>query len=103
MKSFQEQGLPGFTETTITDVESLKEALAQIRERGYAYDLGEIISDLRCVAAPIRDFRGQVIAAISMSLPAYRFERSEQHFRNAIVRSGQQISRHMGYVSKKTS
>ena len=94
-----EYGLPGFTEATITDIEALKEELANVRKRGYAYDLGEIITDLRCVAAPIRDFQGRVIAAISMSVPAFRFERSEQHFRNAIVRSGQVISRHLGYVT----
>jgi DNA-binding IclR family transcriptional regulator len=95
----KEQGLPGFTEATITDAEGLKEELAQVRKNGFAYDRGEIISDLRCVASPIRDFQGRVIAAISMSVPAYRFERSEQHFRNAIVRAGQLISRHLGYIT----
>ena len=93
------QGLPGFTDQTITEPEQLRAELALVREHGYAYDLGEIISDLRCVAAPIRNYKSAVIAAISMSVPAYRFERSHQHFRTAIIRAGQQISRYFGYIS----
>ena len=34
---------------------------------GYAYDLGEDQSSIRCVAAPLRDATGRVIAAISVS------------------------------------
>lgn len=93
-----EQGLPCFTDQTIVDPEKLKIELAKVRDEGYAYDLGEIIPDLRCVAAPIRDFKGRVTASISMSVPAYRFERSHQQFRLAIVRAAQSISRNLGYI-----
>lgn len=95
----QQNGLPRFTDQTITDPEKLQRELARVREQGYAYDLGEIISDLRCVAAPIRNYSGKVVAAISMSVPSYRFERSRDTFRTAILQAGKLISCHMGYVA----
>ena len=64
--------LPRFTERTIVDPERLRRELAQARERGYAQALGEIEEGLNAVAAPIRDASGAVVAAVSVSGPAYR-------------------------------
>jgi DNA-binding IclR family transcriptional regulator len=90
-------GLPSFTPNTITDEEELSQALAKIRKQGYAYDLEEILPDLCCVGAPIYNYTGQVIAAISMSIPAYRFRRSQAEYRDAIVRTAKAISSRLGY------
>jgi DNA-binding IclR family transcriptional regulator len=90
-------GLPRFTPNTITDEEELSQALAKIRKQGYAYDLEEILLDLCCVGAPIYNHTGQVIAAISMSIPAYRFRRSQTEYRDAIVRAAKSISARLGY------
>lgn len=90
-------GLPRFTENTITDEQELLENLVKIRKQGYAYDMEEILPDLCCVAAPIYDHRGQVIAAISMSIPAYRFRRSQTEFRDAVMRAAKSISKRLGY------
>jgi DNA-binding IclR family transcriptional regulator len=90
-------GLPRFTPNTITDEEELGQALVKIRKQGYAYDLEEILRDLCCVGAPIYNHSGQVIAAISMSIPAYRFRRSQTEYRDAIVRSARIISERLGY------
>jgi IclR family transcriptional regulator, KDG regulon repressor len=93
----QTAGLPGFTPNTITDEVELAQALAKIRKQGYAYDLEEILIDLCCVAAPIYNHTGQVIAAISMSIPAYRFRRSQTEYRDAIARAAKSISERLGY------
>src|SRR5687767_3553983 len=77
----QTAGLPRFTDHTITDEEDLIQNLVKIRKQGFAYDLEEILPDLCCVAAPIYNHTGQVIAAISMSIPAYRFRRSQPEYR----------------------
>lgn len=90
-------GLPKFTPNTITSEEELGQALVKIRKQGYAYDLEEILPDLCCVAAPIYNHTGQVIAAISMSLPAYRFRRSQTEYRDAVVRTAKIISERLGY------
>ncbi len=90
-------GLPRLTPNTITDPEELVQALAKIRKQGYAYDLEEIVMDLCCVGAPVYDYRGDVIAALSMSIPAYRFQRAQTEFRKAIVRAAKLVSERMGY------
>jgi IclR family KDG regulon transcriptional repressor len=53
-------------------LESLKEDLCQIRRRGYAIDDEEHNTGVRCVSAPIFDFRGNVIASIGISGPSDR-------------------------------
>jgi DNA-binding IclR family transcriptional regulator len=77
----------------------LEQSLAKIRKQGYAFDLEEILPELCCVGAPVRNYIGNVIAAISMSIPAYRFARSQTQFRNAIVRAGKLVSERLGYYS----
>jgi IclR family transcriptional regulator, KDG regulon repressor len=94
------EGLPRYTPNTITDGCKLEQALAQIRKQGYAYDLEEILPDLCCVGAPIRNYTNQVIAAISMTIPAYRFQRAQTEFRKAIVRSAKMISERLGYYGR---
>ena len=56
-----------FTETTFADRESLEAELERIAERGWATDNGEHDTYVMCVAAPIRDSRGQVVAAVSIT------------------------------------
>ena len=59
--------LPRYTESTIISKIALKDELAQIRQRGWAYDDEEDSPGVRCIAAPVRDHQGRVIAAISIS------------------------------------
>ncbi|MEU6201907.1 IclR family transcriptional regulator C-terminal domain-containing protein [Streptomyces sp. NPDC047061] len=44
-----------------------------IRRDGVAYDLGDVSPEIRCVAAPVRDEAGTVVAALSISTTAARF------------------------------
>jgi len=60
-------GLPRHTPTTITDSATLREELARIRALGYAVDDAELHPDVRCVAAPVRDHTGNVVASLSVS------------------------------------
>ena len=93
----QTAGLPRFTDNTIINEQELLQNLAKIRKQGFAYDLEEILPDLCCVAAPIYDYTSNVIAAISMSVPAYRFRRSQTEYRDAVVRTAKIISERLGY------
>ncbi|MFQ5945827.1 MAG: IclR family transcriptional regulator, partial [Anaerolineae bacterium] len=72
-----EKRLPRFTPHTITDASTLKVHLHRVREQGYAVDNTEHEPEIRCVASPIRDHRGAVIAAISLTVPAFRKSREE--------------------------
>lgn len=68
------RGLPKRTDTTITDETALREELGRVRERGYAYDNGERLAGLRCVAAPIKALDGHALGAISVSGPTSRMK-----------------------------
>lgn len=61
-----------FTDRTIAEPQRLRADLAAARERGYTQAVGELEEGLNGVAAPVRDAAGAVIAAISVSGPAYR-------------------------------
>lgn len=72
LQKFAEQGLPRYTENTITDLGELKRELLQIKKQGYSLDREEIEVGLTCVAAPIIDSSGEVVAAVSVSGPVTR-------------------------------
>ena len=93
-----EAGLARFTETTLTDPAALRAALAEIRARGFATDSEEHQPGLACVAAPIRDHAGRVVAAISASGPVWRFpaERREAMVA-AVCRSAAEVSAALGW------
>lgn len=67
-------GLSSSTPDTITDRAELEKELAQIREEGVAFDDGERISGLRCVAAPILSTEDRILGAISVSGPSNRIQ-----------------------------
>jgi len=60
------------TSHTITEPDALLEELRLVAKRGYALDDCELFDDLRCVAVPIKDADGHVVAALSASSPASR-------------------------------
>lgn len=88
-----------FTPNTIDSLAKLKECLAEVCQKGYAYDLEEIEIGLRCVAAPIKDHRGMTVAAISLSGPTNRIpdELLEQLSRD-VVDAAHKISVKLGYL-----
>ncbi|MGV9718307.1 IclR family transcriptional regulator [Rhodococcus pyridinivorans] len=61
------------TPSTTTSPHALADALTTVRSSGFATDMGETVSEVHCVAAPVRDDLGSVVAAISLSVPATRF------------------------------
>jgi DNA-binding IclR family transcriptional regulator len=61
------KGLAFHTKTTITQPEEFFTHLRMIRERGYSIDNCENEEGIRCVALPVRDHEGKVVAAISIA------------------------------------
>ena len=66
------RGLTKYTEHTLITKEQLMEELQAIRSRGYAYDNEECELGARCIAVPIRNYSGHVIASISVTGPTGR-------------------------------
>ncbi|GAB7389102.1 IclR family transcriptional regulator [Bacillaceae bacterium] len=94
----EKHGMARHTERTITDKGVLLQELRKIRQRGYALDEEENELGIQCVAAPIFDHRGQVIAAISVSGPTVRMSDERKRVLIQLVKdTGAKISRRMGY------
>jgi len=53
--------------------------LEQVRENGYSTDLQDNEMGICCVGAPVFDHGGRVVAGISVSTPASRFDRARLH------------------------
>src|SRR5215212_10830811 len=63
----EHQGMPALTPNTITTLEGLADELELVRDFGHACDHEETLIGLCCVAAPIYDSTGTVVAAVSFS------------------------------------
>lgn len=85
-------GLTGLTRNSITDLDELADELAQVKEQGYAYDREEKSIGLCCIGAPIRDHAGVVVAALSLSVPAYCFPEFREEYTAAVVGATRRIS-----------
>ncbi|XEQ91325.1 HTH-type transcriptional regulator XynR [Sporomusa carbonis] len=93
--------LKKYTENTVGDLAGLIHQIRQVREQGYAYDMEEFELDLRCIAAPVRDSEGAVIAAISLSGPSNRLlDTKMDDIAINLVKTALQISRRLGYKDK---
>jgi DNA-binding IclR family transcriptional regulator len=67
-------GLPAKTKYTITEREELFASLADIRDRGYAFNEEESLRGLNAVGAPIQGSNGEILGALSISGPANRLQ-----------------------------
>jgi DNA-binding IclR family transcriptional regulator len=76
----EETELSALTPSTITDKVQLRRELDKIRAQGFAFDDEEAFPGIRCIAAPIHEPRGRVVAAVSATVPAQRLptERSPE-------------------------
>ena len=85
------------TENTLSDPDDVLAHITGVRERGYAIDEIENEEGVRCVAAPVRDHTGAVIAGISVSAPAYRFSTQDLHrLAPEVLRVTAELSRRLG-------
>jgi len=61
------KGMPALTDRTITDMAAFLAEIDRVRQAGFALDDFENELGVRCVAAPICDYTGKVVAAMSIS------------------------------------
>lgn len=86
------------TDRTLENVEQLLEELALVRTQHYAEDNEEQEPGLRCIAAPVYDRFGNVIAGLSMSLPTIRFDQQRMgYYVDLLQTAGRNISLQLGY------
>ncbi len=88
-----------YTSRTITKKNDLKIELEKIRNRGFATTNEEMEVGVRAVAAPIRNVKGEVVAAVNIAVPSIRvsMKRLEMDFAERIIQTANCISFVLGY------
>jgi DNA-binding IclR family transcriptional regulator len=90
--------MAALTPNSITDPHKFVEHLSSVALQGFAVDMEECEAGLRCVATPVLNDGGKVVAAISVSGPAFRL--SEDHLLGAVgpavVDAAERLSRNLG-------
>lgn len=90
--------LKPLTRQTIVEPQALRDELTKIAEDGYAIDNRELDENIRCIASPIRDESGKVIAALSYSGPTTRVTMVRlKTFIKTIKEITAEISQKLGY------
>jgi len=99
-KIFKSIKLQPFTKRTIVDAKKSRAELELVRKRGYAIDDAEREEGVRCIAAPVFNAPGQVIAAVSVSGPSLRLSLAKLEVLAESVRAtAAKISTSLGYLS----
>jgi DNA-binding IclR family transcriptional regulator len=91
-------GLTARTPQTVTDAAALQKVLDGVRQRGCAVEDEESELGMRCIAAPIRNDGGEVIAAIGIAGPVSRLSRKAlAGFTPHVIETAAAISARLGY------
>ncbi len=90
--------LAAHTANTLVDRDKFFEHLRSVAAEGFAIDSEELEPGLVCVAAPVLDAAGRVIAAISASGPTFRFAEGalHKHLVPAVISAAQMLSERLG-------
>ena len=81
--------LSPITKQTITDKEKFKAWLHEVREQGFAVDAQATFDGITGIAAPVRDFRGEVVASVGAALISSTIDRDDiQRIARALMEDG---------------
>ncbi|MGK7379685.1 IclR family transcriptional regulator [Planococcus sp. 1R117A] len=87
-----------FTENTVTDKKKLLKELEDIRKQGYSYSQAEYYADIAGFSFPIRNHRGDVIAALVVSAPIHKFTKENKiRIKEKMKEAASSISIELGY------
>ena len=91
--------LKPFTAKSIKTPQALRDELERTRQRGWAIDDEEHEENMLCIGAPIKDYSGKTIAAMSVSWPIFRFNNdSFQEITEEIKNTTAELSKVLGFL-----
>ncbi len=73
IERYLERPMERFTDHTLTDADAVRERLREVRRQGCNWAMDEFEDGISSIAAPIADASGEVIAAVHVHGPSYRF------------------------------
>lgn len=88
-----------FTANTITTIEQYLDKIQDVKNKGYALDDIEHEEGIRCIAVPIYDRNGKIIAAVSISgLTIYITQERIPELKQELLKTAMDISIQLGYM-----
>jgi DNA-binding IclR family transcriptional regulator len=81
-------GLQGVTDRTVVDPNRLRKQLAEIRRMGYSVTHGERTREAHGIACPIFNYNSNVIGAVGVTIPSYRFKHQMERRILSLVKEG---------------
>jgi len=94
-------GLPARTPQTVTDADKLRRVLEGVRQRGCAIEDEESELGMRCIAAPLRNDTGEVVAAIGLAGPVSRLSKKAlATYLPHVIETATAISARLGYRAR---
>ena len=90
------KGMRRYTDHTIVDMDVYIDEISRVRQQGFAMDNAENEADIYCIAAPVRDYRGKMIAAISTTNTTHK-RPPDADVIEMVKSTAQNISARMGY------
>jgi len=98
---FKEVELKKFTPKTITDKETLLKHIEEVKKNGYAIDDEEWEEEVRCLSVPVKNYKNNVIAAITISAPSFRVSKEKliNEVKDEMIKKAEELSRELGYNS----
>lgn len=92
-------GLPKMGPNSVTNPEVIKKQLQKIKEQGYCISIDEMHENSISIAAPIMDYSGRVITAVSLIGPRNRMSSKPiSDIVDAVVKTAQEISSRLGFI-----
>lgn len=98
---YEGQTLDPRTPYTITDIERLWDELQEVARQGYAIDQQEAVEGFFCVAAPVYNHTGRIIAGTSVSMTKDHWLAKQETAIQEVVGLAQRISWQAGYRPKQ--
>jgi len=96
------RGLPQSTPSTLVDAKALRRELALVKAQGHAVDDEESEIGLRAIAAPIRNYAGEVVAAISIAGPVHRMtKKALLSWLRELIEAAEAVSQRLGWQSSR--
>lgn len=80
--------------------EGIEAELEGIRSQGYAMAAEEFQDNTLTVAAPVRDFRGEVVAVLAVSVPKFK-AKNKKKLAEAVRGAAKEISQALGFRPKR--
>lgn len=96
---FMDHQFTVYTSHTPRNLQALKDKIQLDAQLGYSVSEGGFESGISVVAAPVRNAQGQVVAALSISVPASRIETTkQQHFIQLVCQHAHELTQRLSHM-----